>query len=178
MLATFAGLPLGIISFLVVANLCGGWLNNGVPIIAGALAGWLVWSHFKRLDRSAFQSLLNPEPDFWPVSLPIAWGIAKTNFDGGFMLASPSGLATWHCTQADQIGGILTARLDFTEPSGTSNGNRLEQQTISAAVRLTALNETTRIEICFVSTTDSSSVESIIRATESRLQEHLEQFIE
>lgn len=176
MLAMIAGLPLGIISFLVAANLSGGFVSNGLPVIVGALAGWLVWSHFRSLDRRAFQSLLNPQPDFWPVSLPIAWGLVKTNFNGGIILASPSGLATWHCIHADQNGGVLTARLDFSEP-GRTDGS-LEQHTLSASVQLTAFNEETRVAICFVSTTESRSVESLIRATESRLQEHLGQFIE
>lgn len=170
MLAAWVGLPSGFVAFVLVCYFTGRFVVAGVPLLAGGTAAACTWLYFKRLDDRRLEALLNPEPELWPVSLAIAWGILKAAFDGPIVMPeSGSGLLPWRLIKQDQAAGVLVACLSFRELLHEPENNGIV--TVTAKVKQEP--EGTLVSFSYTATDKDAATEKLLRMTKSRLEEDL-----
>jgi hypothetical protein len=174
MLAKSIGLPLSFVAFLLATNLASNVIGSGIPLLAGASAGWAVWSFFRHLDEQRLYELLNPAPVMWQIPLPIVWGIFKDVFDSSFVVIGNSGgLVAWKLHQEDPSRGLMTSMLDFEEILGGPAVSAAYQRTITVEIQLTPQSGGTLIKARYQAFSPACTqlIEQIIISTNKRLNE-------
>jgi len=173
-LAKSIGLPLSFVAFLLATNLVGGFMGAGIPLVAGGLAGWAVWSFFRHLDELRLNELLNPAPVLWQLPLPIVWGIMKDVFDASFVVAGSSGgLVAWKLHQEDPSRGLMSSMLDFQEMLGDISSQTSYPRTITVEIQLIPQGQGTLIKLRYQAFSPACTqvIEQIIISTNKRLNE-------
>lgn len=171
MLVAWAELPLGFIAFLLTAKITSQFISSGVPVLLGLMSAALVWLYFKSCDDRRFEDLLNPEPELWPVPLPIAWGLLLSIFDGPIIMRNnENGLLPWRLLKHDQMTGSLSAYLD---------SNSFPQGPILATVSVQLMQKPTGTIVRLSYKTDKydRNIEKLISLTNRWLIEDLEHLV-
>lgn len=175
MLAAWAGLPLGSLAFVLVCYLTSKFVSASVPLLAGAIAAACTWLYFKHLDDRRLESLLNPEPEAWPVPLAVAWGILKAAFDGPVIMpGNAAGLLPWRLIKQDQATGVLVACLSFRELTQDPESTGL----VTVTAQLSQASKGTLVSLRYTATDKDAATEKLLRITKRRLEEDLNRFIQ
>ncbi|MBY0548058.1 MAG: hypothetical protein K2W95_12255 [Candidatus Obscuribacterales bacterium] len=174
MLAAWVGLPSGFVAFVLVCYFTMKFVSAPVPLLAGGIVAVSVWLYFKRLDDLRLEALLNPEPELWPVSLAVAWGILKSAFDGPIVMpGSAAGLLPWRLIKQDQAAGVLVACLSFRELLHEPENPGL--LTVTATVK----QEPDGTLVSFLYTSDKdAATEKVLLLTKQWLEEDLNGLIQ
>lgn len=178
MLAVWAGLPLGFLTFLVSANLTSRVIGSGIPLLIGFCCGWLTWRVFKTLDDRRLSELLNPPAQLWPLTMPQAWGIVRDAFDGPIIMCGPGGLIPWRVLKEDRSRGLIVASLNFRELVPGSEVPESDVGVISVTAQLTPEPEGTMVAFTYhAAGSEQAPTEQLVRLTQRWLQEDLERIL-
>lgn len=175
MLAVWAGLPLGFLTFLLAASLFSRLIGSGIPLLIGLCCGWLTWRLFKYLDERRLSEVLNPPAQLWPLTMPHAWGVVREAFDGPIIMCGPGGLIPWRVLKEDRSRGLIVASLNFRELVPGSDVPQSDAGIISVTVQLTPQAEGTLVALTYNSAGgEQAPTEQLVRLTQRWLQEDLE----
>jgi hypothetical protein len=166
---TITGMGAAAVAFIVVAVAWDQLMEHSpMSFVAGAVAAFFAYQHFKKKDDQELEKILHPPAEVWPVPLPIAWGAIKDVLDSSMVVTGQGSPSKWHVTKEDDSRGIITAQLNFNQQLGTATNPKLEPRTIVCDVQFTPEGSTTKVNITYqtVSPSGAGMVKSIIDQTQ------------
>lgn len=178
MLARIFGVPLGFVTFFIVAYASGNFVGSWIPLVIGGVSAAGVWFFFRSMDKERLGKLLHPEAKVWAVPLPVAWGIIKDEFDGSIIRTKHGVIAAWSLKREDKSRGQLAAMLNFFEHGGCGPQGPSEARTVAATAELKPAGSTTFVSLNFevFSPGCSELVEDIIRKCQRKLAREVKEY--
>ena len=168
------GIVGGFFAFFVAAIIFNQLITSDtfMSLAVGAVAAFATYKFCDKKDRDERKALMNPDPQTWPVPLPVAWASVKDVLYTTGVETRESGKQLWKIQREDQSRGIIQAQLDFAEGLAGSMGQKeMVPRSIGLTVVLAPANEEAGTKVTFsynvYSKVSIHTVKNVIRQTNS-----------
>lgn len=166
------GIVGGFFAFFIAAIIFNQLISSDtfMSLAIGAGAAFATWKFCDKKDSSELKALVNPEPEVWPVSLPVAWASVRDVLYTTGVETKESGKQLWKIQREDQSRGIIQAQLDFAEGlAGRMGQKEMVPRSIGLTVTLSPANEdagtTVRFSYNVYSRVSIHTVKNVIKQT-------------
>jgi hypothetical protein len=164
------------VAFIVVAVAWDQLMEHSpMSFVAGAVAAFFAYQHFKKKDDQELEKLQQPPAEVWPVPLPIAWGSIRDVLDSAMVVTGAGGSAKWRVQKEDDSRGIISAQLNFNQTLGSGTSSQVVPRTIVCDVQFTPQGSSTKVDITYkaVSPSGAGVVKSIMDQTQKAFTESM-----
>lgn len=144
------GIVAAVVAFLVVGIAYDQLIEHGgTSFFAGLVGAFFAWQYCQKKENEELQKILNPAPEVWPVSLPIAWGSIRDVLDSAMVVTGSGGSSRWRLQKEDDSRGLISAQLSFNQMLGSATSPQMVPRTVVCNVTLTPQGSSTKVDVTY-----------------------------